>query len=129
MKSNGIKRLVLGLLVAGMFLVGVGATTANAQGRGVYGPRRIIVYRPYRPFWGYWGYWGPTYGVVDPIAAQKEEGYSAGRNKGKEDAKDGRENDPENQKQFAKSKSLAYREAFLQGYADGYRKQLKKTGD
>jgi len=126
MKSNGIKRLLMGALVAGVFLVGIGSTTANAQGRGFYRPRRVIVYRPYRPFWGpYWG-WGPTYRVVDPIAAQKEEGYSEGRSRGKDDAKDGRENDPESHKRFNKSKSFAYREAFLKGYADGYRKQMNK---
>jgi len=128
MKSNGIKGLVMGLLVAGIFLVGVGSTRANAQGRVIIRPRPVIVYRPYRPFWGpYWGY--TTYRVVDPIAAQREAGYSDGRSEGKHDAKDGRENDPENQKQFLKSKSLAYREAFLQGYADGFRKQLKKADD
>ncbi len=126
MKSNGIKRLFLGLLVAITLLIGVGSTTANAQGRGIHRPRRVIFYRPYRPFWGpYW--WGPTYRVVDPIAAMREEGYRDGRSKGKDDAKDGQENDPENHKQFNKSKSIAYREAFLQGYADGYRKQMKKA--
>lgn len=126
MISNGIKRLLMGALVAVVFLVGVGSTTADAQDRGIRRPRRVIVYRPYRPFWEpYW--WGTTYRVVDPIAAQREEGYSDGRSRGKDDAKEGRENDPENHKQFNKSKSLAYREAFLLGYADGYRKQMKKA--
>lgn len=123
MKSNGIKRLLMGALVAVALLVGVGSTTADAHDRGVRRPRRVIVYRPYRPFWGPY----TTYRVVDPIAALKEEGYSDGRSQGKDDAKDDRENDPENHKQFNKSKSLAYREAFLQGYADGYRKQMKKA--
>ncbi len=126
MKSIGIKRIVMGAFVAVVLLTGVGSTTAEAHGRGYRRPHRVIVYRPYNPFWG--PYWYPSsyYRVVDPIAAQKEEGYSDGRNHGKEDAKYGRENDPEHQKEFIKSKSFAYREAFLLGYADGYRKQMKK---
>jgi hypothetical protein len=126
MKSNGIKRIVMGAFVAVVLITGVGSTTADAHGRGFRRPHRVIVYRPYRPFWG--PYWYPTssYRVIDPIAAQKEEGYNDGRSRGKEDAQDGRENDPENHKQFNKSKSLAYREAFLLGYADGYRKQMNK---
>src|SRR5215510_15274669 len=110
MKSNLINRLALGLFIASMLLIGV-ESTANAQGRVIVRPRRVYFYRPYRPFWG--PYWGTTYRVVDPIAAQREQGYSDGRSQGKDDAKEGRENDPESYKKFNKSKSLAYREAFL----------------
>jgi hypothetical protein len=125
MKSNGMKKLLMGALVAVTFLVGIGSTTAEAHGRGYNRPRRVIFYRPYRPYWG--PYWDTTVRVVDPIALQKEEGYSDGRSRGKDDAREGRESDPDNHKKFDKSKSLAYREAFLKGYADGYRKQLNKA--
>jgi hypothetical protein len=125
MKLNGFKKLLMGTLVAVTFLMGIGTATAEAHGRGYNRPRRAIFYRPYRPFWG--PYWGNTVRVVDPIASQREEGYSEGRSRGKDDAKEGRENDPDNHKKFNKSKSLAYREAFLKGYADGYRKQLDKA--
>jgi hypothetical protein len=115
----------MGALVAVTFLIGVGTTTADAHGRGIRRPHRVVFFRPYRPFG--WPYWERTYRVVDPISSLKEEGYSDGRSRGKDDAKEGRESDPENHKQFNKSNSLAYREAFLLGYADGYRKQMKKA--
>jgi len=122
MKLTVIKKLLTGMLVMTAFLIVVGSTTADAQSRAFCRPRRIIVYRPYHPFWN--PYWGTTVRVVDPIAAQREQGYNDGRSRGKDDARDGRENDPESYKKFNKSKSLAYREAFLQGYADGYRREL-----
>jgi hypothetical protein len=128
MKSNGIniKRLAMGALVALVLLTGFGtATIADAQDRVLRKPRRVIIYRPYRPF--YRPYWDRTYVVVDPIAQQREEGYSDGRSAGKEDAKEGNEIDPEDHKDFRKSKSLAYREAFLRGYADGYREKMKDS--
>lgn len=122
MKLHRIKKLMLGLLVAGALLVGIGSTTANAQNRGFHRrPHRVIVYRRYDPFWDH-----RLYRVVDPIAALKEQGYSNGREQGKDDAKYGREFDPDGHKRFDKSKSLAYREAFLKGYEDGYRKEMKK---
>jgi hypothetical protein len=125
MKLNVIKKLFMGALVALIVLTGFGALTAEAHNRVVRRHRRVIFVRRYDPFWD--TYRLPTYRVVDPIAAQREEGYSDGRSKGKDDAKDGRENDPESHKQFNKSKSYAYRQAFLQGYADGYRLQLEKN--
>ncbi|MBL8172193.1 MAG: hypothetical protein JNJ50_28800 [Acidobacteria bacterium] len=122
MNLNGMKRMLLALLTGVVLLAGVNAT-ANAQGQGFRRPpRRVIYYRRYDPFWEPYR----TVRVVDPIASQREEGYSEGRDKGKDDAKDGRDFDPENHKQFNKSKSLAFREAFLKGYQDGYRKQMNK---
>ena len=121
MKLNAMKKLLMGTFVAVTFLVGIGSTTAEAHGRGYNRPRRVVFYRPYRP------YWDTTVRVVDPIASQREEGYSDGRSRGKDDAREGRENDPDNHKKFDKSKSLAYREAFLKGYAEGYRKQVNKA--
>jgi len=129
MKSHGIniKRLAMGALVVLVLLTGFGtATTADAQNPGLRKPRRVIIVRPYRPYWGR-PYWDRTYHVVDPIAQQREEGYSDGRSAGKEDAKEGNEIDPEDHKDFRKSKSLAYREAFLRGYADGYRDKMKDS--
>jgi hypothetical protein len=122
MKSSIIRKLIMGMVVGIMLLIGIGSTTANAQGRG-FRRHHWVFFRPYRPFWGPYTY----VRVVDPIAAQKEQGYNDGRSKGKDDAKEGKEEDPESHKKFDKSKSLAYREAFLQGYADGYRKQMKKS--
>ena len=123
MKLNGIKGIVLGLLIAAVFFISVGSTTANAQGRRYHGHRRVIFYRHYDPFWDTY----PTYRVVDPIAALREQGYSDGRGRGKDDARDGRGNNPYDQKQYYKSNSLAYREAFLKGYAEGYRKQSDRA--
>ena len=122
MKLNGIKGLVMGLLVAVVFFISAGSTTANAQGRRYCGHRRVVFYRHFDPFWDF-----RTYRVVDPIATLQEQGYSDGRNRGKDDARDGRGNNPYDQKQYYKSNSLAYREAFLKGYAEGYRKQSDRA--
>src|SRR4051812_25590491 len=97
MKPNRVKRLMLGAFAAVTLLVGVN-TTANAQ--TVVVRRPVIVYhRPfYRPFWG-----PRTITVVDPIAAQREQGYSDGKSRGKEDAKKGLANSPESHKHYAKA--------------------------
>jgi hypothetical protein len=121
MKPNTFKKLSMGALVAIMLLVGLG-TTADAQGRVIRRPRRVIFYRHYDPFWDY----RPSYRVVDPIGSQREQGYSDGLSEGKDDAKEGRAADPQETKKFNKSKSLAYREAFVKGYLDGYRKKMDK---
>ncbi|MEP7340654.1 MAG: hypothetical protein ABI977_23180 [Acidobacteriota bacterium] len=123
MKLNGIKGIVMGLLVAVVFFVSVGSTTASAQGRRYRGHQRVIFYRHYNPFWDTY----PIYRVIDPIAALREQGYSDGRSRGKDDAKDGRASTPYDQKQYYKSNSLAYREAFLKGYAEGYHKQIDRA--
>jgi hypothetical protein len=119
MKTNRIKQLMLGAIAAGAFMVGVGSTTANAQ--TVIIRRPVVVYhRPfYRPFWG------PRYvTVVDPIASQREQGYSDGKSRGKDDAKKRLANNPDSHKHYNQSDSLTYREAFVKGYNDGYRDKL-----
>src|ERR1051326_287364 len=118
MKSKRAKSLILGALLGAMLLVGVGSTTAQAQHRGFHGHGPVVVYR-YRPFWGpRWGwydpFWSPTYTVVDPIAQQRESGYSDGHKRGKDDAKHEKPNAPESHKHFSNSDSQTYRQAFLQ---------------
>src|ERR1041385_4496611 len=128
MKSNKLKRFFIGVLGSAILLVGIGLTTAQAQGRVIIRPRPFIV-RPYwGPRWGWGPYWGPTYTVVNPIAAQREQGYSDGHKQGKDDAKHERANAPEDQKKYLKSDSMTYRQAFLKGYADGFDEQLNKRG-
>jgi len=126
MKWNGIRKIAMGGLVAVVIALSSLATTASAQGR-VFVPRHnrvIVVRRPffprYDPFYSY-GYY--PYSWSDPIAYQKESGYSDGLSRGKKDAKKGLPNSPESHKHFVKSSSLAYREAFEQGYNDGYNQQ------
>jgi hypothetical protein len=90
----------------------------------------VIVYRHYNPFWyhrydPFWDpFWGPTYTYVDPIAAQRESGYSDGKSRGKDDAKKGLANDPASHKHYRNSNSLTYREAFIKGYNEGYSEKL-----
>src|SRR5262245_29527966 len=128
------KQLALGAIVAILLASATLSTTANAQGRVVCRQHLVIVYRHYNPFWYryYDPFWSPfpsTYTTVDPIVAQREEGFSNGRSKGKKDAKKGLPNAPTSHKEYSKSNSLAYREAFLKGYAEGYRYESNKTGD
>ena len=133
MKWSEVKRIVLGVLIVGTLLVSAWSTTATAQGRVVQQPRRvIIVHRPvyFRHYWNpYWyssPYYYPYYNYYDPIAYQKETGYSDGRSRGKSDAKHGRPSDPNSHKHYNDSDSATYREAFLQGYSEGYRDQTNK---
>jgi hypothetical protein len=131
MNTKRVKQLMLGAIAAGACMFGLASTTANAQ--TVIVRRPVIVYhRPfYRPFWG------PRYvTVIDPIASQKEQGYSDGKSRGKDDAKKGMANNPNSHKHYYQSDSLAYREAFVQGYNEGYRdkvadirKDRNKNGD
>jgi len=83
--------------------------------------RRPVFFPPAYPY--------RYYTVYDPIAYQKEDGYSDGRSRGKKDAKKGLPNDPNSHKSYVKSDSPTYREAFLQGYAEGYRYQMSKESD
>jgi hypothetical protein len=136
MKPNKVRQLALGTFITVMLIAGLGLTTVNAQDRTVQvrRPHRVIIYRPYNPFWyrRYDPFWDPfpyTYRVIDPIAAQREEGFSDGRSKGKKDAKKGLAQEPTRHKDYNKSNSLAYREAFLKGYADGYRYEMNEEGD
>lgn len=133
MRQNKIKHLVLGVIAAAILLPGVLTSTAVAQTRQIRRPRPLIVYRHHNPFWyrrydPFWNpYWGPTaYSVVDPIAYQKEQGYSEGRSEGKDDAKKGNAPNPTGHKDYLKSSSLAFREAFVQGYNERYREEVAK---
>jgi len=140
MKTNRVKQLILSAFAAVLLMSGVLTSVVQAQEKSLRAPRRaprrIIVYRPhyrfynpfydpfYNPFWG--SYWGPSYRVVDPIAWQREQGYSEGRDEGKDDAKDGRPANPTGHKDYLNSNSLAFREAFVQGYNERYREEIAK---
>jgi len=117
MTINSIRRVAAAASVAVILLLGAGAmTTANAQ-RVVVRPRVFVVHRPF--VGGWWGYpYGPYY--TDPIAYQREQGYSDGLSRGRDDAKHGRPDDPNSHSHFRNSSSVTYREAFAQGYADGF---------
>src|SRR5690554_1405181 len=85
MSVKNIKKLIISAFAAIFLVSGVIATTAEAQDktqRRPHRPRRIIIYRPYNPFWyRYDPFWDPfryDYRVVDPIAYQRERGYSEG---------------------------------------------------
>jgi hypothetical protein len=117
MRFDSVRRLAAAASVAVILLLGAGMmTTAHAQ-RVVVQPRVFVVRRPF--FTGWWGYpYRPYY--VDPIAYQREQGYSDGLSRGKDDAKHGRLDDPNSHSHYRNSSSLTYREAFAQGYADGF---------
>jgi hypothetical protein len=129
MRLSGVKKFAIGAFAAGMLVVGALAAPAQAQVRGVRSGGRVVVVR--RPFFGprfygpgwwgypYYGYYGYSY-FGDPIAYQKEQGYSDGLSRGKDDAKHAKADDPTSHKHYQNSNSLAYRQAFLQGYNDGY---------
>ena len=130
MKSNKVKGLIIGAFLVTVFVAGIGTTTANAQNRRHgHRPSRIIVIRRYDPFWHrrydpFWNPYYPRYQVVDPIAYQRERGYSEGKDEGKDDAKKGRPADATGHKDYLKSDSIHFREAFIQGYNAGYEEKL-----
>lgn len=131
MRFNKTKSVIMGLSIVAMLLVGIGSTSANAQGRRrVCRPHRGIVYRHYDPFWYryYDPFWSSYYPrqIVDPIAYQKEKGYKEGKDEGKDDARKGLEANATGNKDYLKSSSIHFREAFIQGYNDGYQ---EKTAD
>ena len=121
MNFKKAKKLVTRGLLAILLLFGVWSattSTANAQ-RRVQG-RVVVVQRPlFFP-----RYYPRTYTVYDPIAYQREQGYSDGLSRGKDDAKHGRPNDPASHKHFSESNSITYRDAFAQGYSDGYGERM-----
>ena len=131
MIPNKARNLIIGLFLVTMLLVGFNMTTAQAQQRIVLRPRPVVVYR-YRPFfgsrWGYDPFWSRTVTVVDPIAQQRESGYSDGHSRGRDDAKHNKPEAPASHKHYSDSHSLTYREAFLEGYADGYNEQMGRVG-
>ena len=124
MKLNIVKKGVTSALVAVILLLGAWSTTASAQVRRGQRSRVVIVQRPFRPFFFPHYYYPNYYTVVDPIAYQREQGYSDGHSRGKDDAKHGKANDPNSHKHYRNSDSMNYREAFAQGYADGYRERM-----
>ena len=116
MKRERTKRFLMGLFMVSVLLLGASQTTSYAQVRGFHRSRVVIVPRP---FFGR-GFYRPYYYTYDPVAYQREQGYSDGLSRGKDDAKHGRPDDPSSHKHYRDSSSLNYREAFAQGYADGY---------
>ena len=130
MKSNLIRKGVTSAVVAVILLFGGWATSANAQAWFAHRPGRVVVvhrpsFFPHYYYPGFYpGYYPRYYTVVDPVAYQREQGYSDGHSRGKDDAKDGKANDPNSHKHYRNSDSLNYREAFAQGYADGYRERM-----
>jgi hypothetical protein len=136
MKANRVKGVITGLFILATLLVGIGPTTANAQGRRTaHRPGRVIVYRTYNPFFyrRYDPFWHsayyPRYRVVDPIAYQREQGYREGQNEGEKDAKKDRPANATGHKDYLKSNSITFREAFVRGYNDGYREKLDDMRD
>lgn len=106
-------------LVAVILLFGAWTTTANAQVI-VRRPRVVVVQRPFF----FPQYYPRYYHPIDPVAYQREQGYSDGLSRGKDDAKHGKANDPSSHKHYRDSSSINYREAFAQGYADGFRERM-----
>jgi len=127
MRFSQVRRLAAGAFVAVILLIGAGAvTTTQAQTRIVVRPRSRVFFVQ-RPFFHSW-YWGAPYPVyyTDPIAYQREQGYSDGLSRGKDDAKHGRANDPNSHSHYRNSSSVTYREAFLQGYSDGFHGEYER---
>ena len=118
MRLNLVKKLVMSAFVTAILLFGAVPLTANAQ-RVIRENRVFIVHRP---FFNPWWYNGPYYTYTDPIAYQRETGYSDGLSRGKSDAKHGKAFDPDSHSHLRNSDSATYRDAFVQGYNDGYRR-------
>jgi len=119
MLSNILKRVLSGALVGVTVLLG--SWTTYAQVRVVrVAPTRVVVVR--RPFFGpgFYPYY-PYYGYYNPIAYQRESGYSDGLSRGKSDARHGKAFAPDSHHHYRDSHSITYREAFLQGYRNGFR--------
>lgn len=120
-QANSLNKIVINSSVALVLMFGALVTNAGAQ-RVVVRPshqRVVVVRRPFFPRFNH-GYYPGYYTVVDPIAYQREQGYSDGLSRGKSDAKHGKANDPRSHKHFLNSDSESYREAFLHGYDDGF---------
>src|ERR1041384_4361500 len=107
------KRFILGSIFVIMLLVGAGNLTAHAQHRTRIITRRPVIIQQYRPYyWGFhygspWGwndpFWNHTVTVVNPIAQQRESGYSDGHKRGQDDAKHNKANDPLSHKHYRDS--------------------------
>src|SRR5262249_53784284 len=127
MRFNRLKSLLAGTFFALMILLGLGAAAeTNALGqvrRVVVRPRVFVVQRPFfgGPFG--WGspYYGSYYGYYDPIAYQRERGFSDGFSRGRNDARHGKAYDPNSHKHYRNASSITYRNAFVQGYSTGFK--------
>jgi len=120
MLSNILKRVLTGALV-GMTVLPASWTTYGQVRVVRVAPTRVFVQR--RVFFGpeFYPNYYPYYRVYDPIAYQRESGYSDGLSRGKSDAHRGYPFAPDSHHHFRDSRSITYREAFLQGYRTGYR--------
>jgi hypothetical protein len=135
MRTNKIKRLIIGVFLMATLMAGIGATTANAQNRRRgHRPPRVIVHRHYDPFW-HWRYdpfWDPFYSSryrrVDPVAYQREQGFREGKEEGKDDARKGMPANATGHKEYQKSDSIHFREAFIKGYNAGYGEKVRAEG-
>jgi len=126
MRFNRSKRLFVGTLFSAMIVLGLGAgaprTFAQVR-RAVVRPRVVVVHRPFFAGPRWWGspYYGYYYGSYDPIAYQRERGFSDGFSRGNKDARHGKAYAPNSHKHYRNASSIAYRNAFLQGYSTGFK--------
>jgi hypothetical protein len=127
MRLNRLKGLFVGTLFSAMMVSGLGpagATRTLAQVRRVVVRPRVVVVQ--RPFFGGPRWWGPSYygyyyGYYDPIAYQRERGFSDGFSRGNKDARHGKAYDPNSHRHYRNASSITYRNAFLQGYSTGFK--------
>ena|SRR5215471_2023206 len=130
MRFSRFRSLFVGCLFSLAVVLGLGAagaTNTMAQ-RVVVRPRVFVGGGPAFGPWGWgWGWGPPYYGYsryyYDPIAYQRERGFSDGFNDGKSDARHGKVADPNSHKHYRNSDSMAYRNAFVQGYNTGFKDQ------
>jgi hypothetical protein len=127
MRFNRLKSLFIGtlfslLIVLGLGLAGATGTLAQVR-RAVVRPRVFVVQRPFSggPLWWGPGYYGSYYGYYDPIAYQRERGFSDGFSRGRNDARHSKAYDPNSHKHYRNASSITYRNAFLQGYSTAFR--------
>src|SRR5262245_38701335 len=128
MRFNRLNGLFGGALFSMLIVLGLGAagaTTTFAQARRVVvRPRVFVVQRPFfgGPWW--WGgspYYGSYYTYTDPIAYQRERGFSDGFSPGRDDARHGRVYAPNSHKHYRNASSITYRNAFVQGYSTAFK--------
>ena len=88
-----LKTLLAGALFSMLTVLGLGAGGASSTlaqtRRVVVRPRVFVVQRPFfgGPLWWGPGYYGPYYTYTDPIAYQRERGFSDGFSRGRNDAR------------------------------------------
>jgi len=120
-----LKTLLAGALFSMLTVLGLGgASSTLAQTRRVVvRPRVFVVQRPLFGGPGWWGpgYYGPYYTYTDPIAYQRERGFSDGFSRGRNDARHGKAFDLNSHKHYRNASSITYRNAFAQGYSTGFK--------